>query len=125
MCVAVSFLGRILTSSEPTAGPSAWTVGDLDPSGPNIHFYGVPCPTASFCVAVAAEGIVATSTDPLGGTGARTITHLAQPLELRGVSCTTSSFCVVVGDDGTEIKPFLTNDAEVLSSTAPASGLWS
>ncbi len=125
MCVAVSFLGRILTSTAPTAGPAAWTVDDFDPSGPNIHFYGVSCPTASFCVAVAAGGVIATSTDPLAGTEAWTITHLPQPLELRGVSCTASSFCVVVGDNGTEIKPFLTNVAEVLSSTAPGAGLWS
>ena len=125
MCVAVSFLGRILTSTEPTAGPGAWTVGDFDPSGPNIHFYGVSCPTTSFCVAVAAEGIIATSSNPLGGPEAWTITHLPQPLELRGVSCTSPSFCVVVGDNGTEIKPFLTNVAEVLNSTAPATGIWS
>jgi hypothetical protein len=125
MCVAVSFLGRILTSTAPTAGPSAWAVDDFDPSGPNIHFYDVSCPSTTFCVAVAAGGVIATSTDPLGGPEAWTITQLPQPLELRGVSCTSPSFCVVVGDNGTEIKPFLTNVAEVLSSTAPAAGVWS
>ncbi len=124
LCVAVSFLGRIITSTEPTGEASAWSVADLDPEGPNTHFYGVSCPTTSFCVAVAGGGEIAVSTDPTGGAGAWTVTHLAVPLELRAVSCTSPSFCVAVGDSGTEIRPAPGNLAEVVSSTAPATGLW-
>ncbi len=124
LCVAVSFLGRILTSTEPTGGPSAWSVADFAPTGPNIHFYGVSCPSNGFCVAVAGGGTIATSTDPTGGAGAWTVTHLPAPLELRAVSCDSPSFCVAAGDSGTEIRPLPTNQAEVVSSTAPAAGLW-
>lgn len=124
LCVAVSFLGRVITSTDPGGPASAWSVADLDPTGPNTHFYGVSCPTTSFCVAVAGGGEIAVSTDPTGGAGAWTVTHLPEPLELRAVSCDSPSFCVAVGDNGTNIRPAATNLAEVISSTAPVAGLW-
>lgn len=124
LCVAVSFLGRIITSTSPAGGSSAWQVADLDPSGPNTHFYGVSCPTAGFCAAVAGGGEIATSTNPTGGAGAWTITRLPEPLELRAISCESPSLCVAVGDDGTGIRPQPANAAEAISSTAPTAGLW-
>ncbi len=102
LCIAVSFQGKILTSTEPTGPASAWSVADLDPSGPNTHLYGISCPTSGFCVAVAGSGEIATSTDPTGGADAWSIPHLSEPLQLRGISCTSVSFCVAVGDSGTE-----------------------
>lgn len=125
LCVAVSFLGLIFTSTDPAGGPGAWNTADLDPSGPNTHFYGVSCPTTSFCVAVGGGGEIATSTNPTGGAGAWTMTKLPTPLELRGVSCASPSFCVAVGDSGTDIRPAPSNAGEVISSTAPAAGIWS
>ncbi len=124
LCVAVSFTGKIITSTEPTGDASAWTVADLDPDGPNVHFYGVSCPSTTFCAAVAGGGTIAVSTDPTGGPAAWSVTHLPEPLELRGVSCDSPSFCVAVGDNGTEIHPAATNLGEVVSSTAPLAGLW-
>jgi hypothetical protein len=124
LCVAVSIQGKILTSTDPTGPASAWSVADLTPTGPNIHLYGVSCPTSGFCAAVAGGGKIATSTDPTGGAAAWTVTDLPEPLELRGVSCNSPSLCVAVGDDGTEIKPSPDNLGEVISSTAPAAGIW-
>jgi hypothetical protein len=124
LCVAVSALGKIITSTEPSGEASAWSVADLDPSGPNTHFYGVSCPTTGFCVAVGGGGTIAVATNPTGGAGAWSITHLAEPLELRDVSCNSPSFCVAAGDNGTNIRPDASNLAEVVSSTAPLSGIW-
>jgi serpin B len=124
LCVAVTFTGKILTATEPTGPASAWSAADLDPGGPNIHFYGVSCPTTSFCAAVAGGGTIAVSTNPAGGPTAWSVTELPEPLELRGVSCDSPAFCVAVGDNGTEIRPATTNLGEVVSSTAPLAGLW-
>jgi hypothetical protein len=125
LCVAVSFLGKILTSTDPTGPSSAWNVIDFDPVGPNIHFYGISCPSTGFCVAVAGGGVIAVSSDPGGGPGAWTVSDLGVPLELRGVSCTSPSFCLAVGDDGTEIRPSPGNEGVAISSTAPGAGIWS
>jgi hypothetical protein len=124
LCVAVSGLGKIITSTEPTGDASAWSVADINPTGPNTHFYGVSCPTTGLCVAVGGGGTIAVSTDPTGGAAAWTITHLAEPLELRAVSCNSPSFCVGVGDNGTGTRPQASNVAEAVSSTAPLAGTW-
>jgi hypothetical protein len=124
LCVAVGFLGKIVTSTNPTGDSSAWSVADLSPTGPNTHFYGISCPTTTFCAAVAGGGEIAVSTNPTGGAEAWTITHLAAPLELRGISCISPSFCVAVGDSGTDIRPAPTDLGEVVSSTAPLAGIW-
>lgn len=124
LCVAVSILGKVLASTEPTGQASAWAVDDLTPTGPNLHLYGISCPTTGFCAAVGGGGTIVTSTNPTGGTGAWSITHLPEPLELRGISCNSPSFCVAVGDNGTENLTSPDNLGEVISSTAPAAGLW-
>src|ERR1700761_358333 len=49
LCVAVSYSGYIYTATDPTGDAGAWAVADLSPTGPNIHMYGVSCPTTGFC----------------------------------------------------------------------------
>src|ERR1700749_4872692 len=36
LCVAVGFLGKIVTSTDPTGPGSSWSVADLSPTGPNV-----------------------------------------------------------------------------------------
>lgn len=124
LCVAVSFEGRIFTSTDPTGPGSSWTVADLTPTGPKIHFYGVSCPSPTFCAAVAGKGVVVTSTNPTGGAGAWAKTQLEGPLELRGVSCYSAVLCVAVGDDGDNIRPEPGDEGELVSSTNPLGGVW-
>jgi len=124
LCVAVSFEGLVYTSTDPTGGGDAWTVTDLDGSGPNTHLYGISCPTTTFCAASAGKARIVTSTNPTGGAGAWTVTQLEGPLELRGISCSSPSLCVAVGDDGDKIAPSPADDGQILSSTNPLGGIW-
>jgi hypothetical protein len=112
MCVAGSLDGRIFSSGNPTGGTSTWNVVPLqEPKKPNVHVYGISCPSPSLCVAAAYGGKVVTSTDPLGGESAWTTTKLDQIVDLRGISCPTASLCVAVGNEG-----------QVVSSTNPTGG---
>lgn len=124
LCVAVNFEGKVYASTNPSGDASAWSVADLSPTGPSIHFYGVSCPTTAFCAAVGGDGVIAVSTNPAGGAAAWTVTRLPQPLELRGISCNSPSFCVAVGDSGTGIRPEASNLGEIVTSTAPLAGAW-
>jgi hypothetical protein len=55
LCVAGDQNGNVITSANPTAGPTSWTVTNID--GPTL-ITGVSCPTASLCVAVDQPGRV-------------------------------------------------------------------
>jgi hypothetical protein len=120
LCVAVTNLGQIYSSTDPTGPASAWNVAELKPTGRNIHLYGVSCPTESFCVAVAGRrvntGKVFTTTDPTGGADAWQEADLGEALDLRAVSCASTTLCVAVGANG-----------EVVASRNPAggAGAWS
>jgi hypothetical protein len=124
LCVAVTFEGLIYASTNPTGGAEAWSIADLSAIGPNLHMYGISCPSPSFCAVAAGDGRILTSTDPTGGAAAWSLTQLEGPLELRGVSCTSPALCVVVGDNGDNIRPELTDEGEILTSTNPLGGVW-
>lgn len=124
LCVAVTFEGSIYTTKNPTGGAGAWSVTDLESSGPRTHLYGISCPTADFCAASAGGAKVVTSTNPTGGAAAWTKTQLAGPLELRGISCASAALCVAVGDDGDNIRPAPGDQGVLLNSTQPLGGTW-
>lgn len=115
LCVAVTTLGQIYASTDPTGPVSAWSVAELKPTGRNIHLYGVSCPTESLCVAVSGRrvntGKVLTSTNPTGGVAAWQETDLGEQFDLRAVSCSSASLCVAAGANG-----------ELVASTNPTGG---
>jgi hypothetical protein len=115
LCVAVTTLGQIYASTDPTGPASAWSVAELKPTGSNIHLYGVSCPTESLCVAVSGRrtnsGKVFTSTDPTGGVAAWQEADLGEGLDLRAVSCSSASLCIAAGANG-----------ELVASTDPTGG---
>ncbi|HTT94598.1 MAG TPA: hypothetical protein VMF55_07990 [Solirubrobacterales bacterium] len=115
LCVAVTTLGQIYASTDPTGPASAWSVAELKPSGSNIHLYGVSCPTESLCVAVSGRrtnrGKVLTSTDPTGGVAAWQEADLGEQFDLRAVSCSSATLCVAAGANG-----------ELVASTDPTGG---
>jgi hypothetical protein len=115
LCVAVTTLGQIYTSTAPTGPASAWSVTELKPTGENIHLYGVSCPTESLCVAVSGRrvntGKIFTSTDPTGGAAAWQETDLGGEFDFRAVSCASPTLCVAAGANG-----------ELVASTDPAGG---
>jgi hypothetical protein len=103
MCVAVTTLGQIYSTTDPTGPASAWKVVEI-PSRGNTHLYGVSCPSASLCVAVSGRrvntGKVFTSTNPTGGAAAWHVAELGESLDLRAVSCSSVSLCVAAGANG-------------------------
>ena len=96
LCVAVSgeryTSGKVLTSTNPTGGASAWTVTQLDES---LDLRGVSCGTPTLCVAVAQQGRMLVSTNPTGGASAWTeLGTPGGPGDLQGVSCAADVLCV-------------------------------
>jgi len=104
LCVAVTTLGQIYVSTNPTGDASAWQVVEISPKGRNTHLYGVSCPSESLCVAVSGRrvntGKVFTSTDPTGGASSWQEVDLGEQFDLRAVSCATVALCVAAGANG-------------------------
>jgi hypothetical protein len=99
--------GRVLTSTNPTAGQ--WQVTGL---GSSLDLRGVSCGTPSLCVAVAREGRIFASTNPTGGASAwHEVGTPGGPGDLEGVSCASTQLCVAGNLTG-----------NVLTSTEPAGG---
>ncbi len=115
LCVAVTTLGQIYSTTDPTGPASSWNVTEVPIEGGNTHLYGVSCPTASLCVAVSGRrvnrGKVFTSTDPTGGPEAWHLTNLGESFDLRAISCSSANLCVAAGANG-----------ELLASTDPTGG---
>jgi hypothetical protein len=91
LCVAVDAAGHVLTSSDPAAASSSWTIRDVD--GTN-QLLGLACPTAFLCVAVDDAGNVLSASDPAGGAAAWTRSHVGTVAD---VACPSTSLCVAVG----------------------------
>jgi hypothetical protein len=96
LCVAVSgeryTSGKVLTSTNPTGGASAWTVTQLDES---LDLRGVSCGTPTLCVAVAQQGRLLVSTNPTGGPADWTeLGTPGGPGDLQGISCAATALCV-------------------------------
>jgi len=115
LCVAVSgeryTSGKVLTSTNPTGGASAWTVTQLDES---LDLRGVSCGTPTLCVAVAQQGRMLVSRNPTGGASAWTeLGTPGGPGDLQGVSCAETVLCVA-GNAGGNL---LTSTNPPLAST--------
>ena len=123
LCVAADNDGRILTSSNPSGGPSAWQVAQVEPRVRNpLERRGVgllSCPSVSLCVGVDYNdyGVgILTSTNPAGGAGAWTRAKVASGsfLEFINLSCPSAQLCVA-----------LNSDSAVVRSTDPTAGIGS
>lgn len=109
LCVAVARDGRLLVSTNPAGGASAWNeVGT--PGGPG-ELGGVGCIGASLCAAGNAGGNILTSTNPAGGGGTWGEANAGGSVPITGVSCPASDRCVAVDNNG-----------DVLTSTDPTGG---
>ena len=97
-CVAVDGAGNVITSTNPTGGPSAWTVTRVASAG----FSGVSCPSVSACAAVDGAGNVITSSDPTGGGGAWT-SALIDPPSCAGTPTCLAAQIYAHDDQGTHL----------------------
>jgi WD40-like Beta Propeller Repeat len=114
LCVAGDQAGNVLSSTNPTGGPPAWSTAAVSP---NRSIRGVSCPTSSLCVAGDSAGDVLASTDPTGGATAWTKTTVAANTFIIAVSCPSASLCVAVGGpDGPG------EEGTILTSSDPTGG---
>jgi hypothetical protein len=103
LCVAVSGRpnnksGRILTSSNPTAGATSWRTAQLDPS---LDLRGVSCGSPSLCVAVSNDGRIVTSTNPAGGPSSWSVVGVPGGAgAIHGIACVAEIFCVAGNEGG-------------------------
>jgi hypothetical protein len=114
LCVAVSgeqnTSGKVLTSTNPTGGASAWKETQLDES---LDLRGVSCGTPTLCVAVARHGRLLVSTNPTGGAEDwRELGTPGGPGDLQGISCAATVLCVAGNAAG-----------NLLTSADPTGGL--
>lgn len=119
-CVAVGAGNTVLSSNDPTAGPSGWSLSNIGAGeqgpyfSPSRQIRSVACPAAGFCVAVSYEGFIYTSSDPTGGDGAWTGVDLSPEgpnIHMYGISCPTPNLCVAAATGG-----------KILTTTDPAGG---
>lgn len=119
-CVAVGAGNTVLSSNNPTAGASGWSLANIGAGeqgpyfSPSRQIRAVDCPSLGFCVAVSYEGLIYTSSNPTGGAGAWSAADLSPEgpnIHMYGVSCPAANLCVAVGTEG-----------KVLTSTDPAGG---
>ena len=108
LCVAADNEGNVITSTNPTGGPAAWTLTHVDK---NNSINAVACPSTSLCVATDNAGDVITSTNPTGGAAAWTLTHVDKNNIIWAVACPSTSLCVATDDAG-----------HVITSTNPTGG---
>jgi len=134
LCVTSAWNGDLLSSTNPSGGPGAWTSAHVDssvldvppPNGSPAGISWISCPSTSLCVATDGVGNVLTSQNPAGGAGAWTVTDPADG-ESGGpnqgatmpLSCPSISFCVVLGDPG---QVNSATPGELATSDTPLSG---
>jgi hypothetical protein len=103
LCVAVDSNGRVLTSTNPTGGATAWSVTRVLPlvSGgePSDRLLQLSCPTSTLCVALTLQGVLST-TDPTAGANAWGISDFTTVTPPTSLSCPTASFCAAVNNQG-------------------------
>jgi hypothetical protein len=109
LCVAVAREGRIVVSTDPTGGASAWN--EVGAPGGAGDLEGVNCVAASLCAAGNAGGNILTSTNPAGSSETWSEANGGGAVQITGVSCPTAHRCVAVDNNG-----------DVLTSTDPTGG---
>ena len=105
LCVVVGG-STVYTSSDPAAGPAAWTPTVLRPT---VYLGNVSCPSAAMCIAVGSS--IAVSRNPTGGARAWSTVTLDGHQNLGPLLCSSTSRCFITGSDGT-----------VLTSSNPTGG---
>lgn len=104
-CAAVTLGGDLLTSSDPSGGPSAWTLTSLHiPVGqfPNAFIPQVSCSSASQCVAISTGSrMVFSTSDPGGGVDMWKSVKFRRTLQT--VACSGPDLCVL-GDDRGDVR---------------------
>jgi hypothetical protein len=124
MCVGTGSSGTLISSTDPTGGPGAWSLvrpgpESLPPGVPVAEYSGsqvrgVSCPTTEFCVAASLNGYLYVSRSPAGPASAWDIADVSPKganTHMYGISCPAPSLCVAVATEG-----------KIVTSTNPSGG---
>jgi hypothetical protein len=109
LCVAVARDGRLVASTDPTAGAQAWR--ELGAPGGSGDVGGVGCFADLLCAAGNEGGNILTSTNPAGGGGTWGEANAGGSVLITGVSCPAVDRCAAVDNNG-----------DVLTSADPTAG---
>jgi hypothetical protein len=106
LCVAIDASGRVMHSTTPLTGSTAWTKPvridtSTQPGGGYAGLAAISCPTTKLCIAVdnSANGQVAYSTDPTGGASAWQVATVGSNVSLSSVACASTTLCVIGGSE--------------------------
>jgi hypothetical protein len=108
LCVAVDYLGYVLTSTNPTGGASAWSTPT--PVGSVDTHYSVSCPSAALCAVVGSSDLW-TSINA-GGSWSEPGTPIDSGGSLQVVGCSSPSLCLAGAYSG----------GSIFASTNPTGG---
>lgn len=97
LCIAGDSGGNILSSTNPAAGGSGWSVKNIVA----FQIDAVACQAASFCVASDNHGQMHVATDPTGGAGAWSTATVGTGLQ--AISCPATTLCVGVDAAGNSL----------------------
>ncbi len=104
LCVAGDAAGNIVTSTDPTAGASAWRTFRVDLKPGLAGITSVSCSSATFCAAVDGAGNVMTSKRPTGGASAWKLGNIDGSSRLFRVSCASPGLCAAVDASGVVVS---------------------
>jgi hypothetical protein len=103
LCVGIDAENNVVTSTNPTGGASAWTVGSVDPNVP-YDVYGlnnVSCPSVSLCLTVGQGNMISTR-HPAAGAAAWSISATDE----ESVSCPFTTLCVGATSNATGVVSY-------------------
>lgn len=109
ICAAIDSHGDVLTSTDPSGGPSAWRGTRIAP-GQNLD--AVSCANRRLCVVVDAAGSVYSSSDPAAGGATWHGVSVDEGASLRAIACPTRHLCLAVDSAG-----------RLLTTTRPTRGM--
>jgi hypothetical protein len=111
LCVALDGSGNILTTTDPTGGPSTWSLGAVDPGAhlANTGLGAVECSSGSSCVALDESGNDLVSASPADGAASWQLGPIHNFGPGVGLSCISGAYCVGIDASGRIAVGQLTN----------------
>jgi hypothetical protein len=97
-CAIVTDGGRLITSSDPAAGPRAWHSTLIDP---HHVLDAIACASRSLCAAFDGRGRVFVSAHPAGDAATWHATATGQ--DFNDISCPSTRLCVLATSAGTVV----------------------
>ena len=127
LCVAVDSNGFVLTSTDPTGGPGAWTATPID-TDHGLEWdplANVACPSTDRCTAADFSGTMFSTNNPTGGAGDWTQTQTNVPYGGYSIlTCPSVSLCVASATTDIAVSPASTGGSSgwSVSSLDPSNG---